>query len=122
MSDADTLHIYRRTYRDFCRNAKRSGLAFLLSLEEAIRLFSSPCNYCGQIDIRTRDNKLANCNGIDRVDNRKGYTPENVVSSCRICNRAKSNLPEQEYRLWIDQVVHFRIKQELDIARLKSIK
>ncbi len=28
---------------------------------------------------------------IDRKDNLKGYTPDNVVSACFVCNRIKGN-------------------------------
>ena len=36
-------------------------------------------------------------NGIDRVDSKLGYLPHNVVSCCRLCNQAKSNLDPQEF-------------------------
>ena len=43
-------------------------------------------------------------NGIDRVDNSKGYTMDNVVSCCRICNVAKQKMTLQEYKDWVEKV------------------
>jgi len=40
---------------------------------------------------------------IDRKDNALGYTPENVVSACFICNRIKSNFFIYEEMLEIGQ-------------------
>lgn len=41
-------------------------------------LVSSPCHYCGG---STGDNI-----GLDRIDNRMGYTEDNVVPCCGACN------------------------------------
>jgi len=44
---------------------------------------------------KTRGRKLE----IDRKDNLKGYTEENCVLSCAICNNAKSDkLTDEEFR------------------------
>jgi hypothetical protein len=41
-----------------------------------------PCYYC-------KSQKENEVNGIDRVDNSKGYTKDNCVSCCQFCNRMK---------------------------------
>ena len=40
-------------------------------------------------------------NGIDRIDNNKGYTKENCVPCCDICNRIKMDLP---YNVFIEHI------------------
>jgi hypothetical protein len=43
-------------------------------------------------------------NGIDRIDNSKGHTIDNIVPCCKYCNFAKSNLNIKEFYEWIDRV------------------
>ena len=80
-------------------NAKRRGYSFRLSDLELDILFTSNCYYC---DSRPQNNKNSFIyQGIDRVDNTKNYTIENCVPCCMICNRAKNNLPFDEFISWI---------------------
>jgi hypothetical protein len=46
-------------------------------------MFTSSCAYCN------RQPEAPLTHGIDRVDNDKGYTPENTVASCARCNYMK---------------------------------
>jgi hypothetical protein len=59
-------------------NAKSRELKFELTKEQFHSLVSTSCHYCGTCQ--------ENGNGIDRVDNSKGYTMDNVVSCCSLCN------------------------------------
>jgi hypothetical protein len=43
-------------------------------------------------------------NGIDKIDSGKGYTVNNVVSCCKKCNFAKSNMSQGEFIKWIRKV------------------
>lgn len=43
-------------------------------------------------------------NGVDRVDNSIGYTDDNCVSCCKICNNSKSALDLSEWKKWIEKV------------------
>ncbi len=52
-----------------------------ISIDEGIKLFNQPCIYCG-------DTKNI---GLDRIDNSKGHTRDNVVPCCYTCNVARSN-------------------------------
>ena len=42
--------------------------------------------------------------GIDRIDSSVGYEPNNVVSCCKICNYAKSNLTKDDFINWAIRV------------------
>lgn len=87
------------------RNAAAKGLAFELTAEECHMLFDGACDYCGQPPSLTitRSNYYGSFtyNGIDRVDNRRGYTGDNVVSCCARCNKQKSNLAREEFLGWV---------------------
>ena len=78
-------------------------------------LVSSPCHYCGiQPDSLRKPNKQVNggfwYSGVDRMDNAKGYVPDNVVSCCWTCNRAKGKLTYAEFKSWIRRISAFHAK------------
>lgn len=84
----------RTSYKLKC--ASRRGLEFSLTDVEFSSLVHSECSYCG---------KLPNPrNGIDRVENTKGYTLENCVSCCFICNRAKNDMSREEFIEWATRI------------------
>lgn len=60
--------------------AKQRGIEFRISLEEFKSFVGSPCFYCG-----SEMNYIA----LDRVNNDFGYSKENCVSCCTICNLMK---------------------------------
>ena len=68
-------------YKSYKRNAKQRNIDFNISKEEFMRLIIDKCRYCGEYG-----NPY---NGVDRVDNRKGYTVSNCVSCCEWCNKIK---------------------------------
>lgn len=96
------------------RGAIRRGLVWELSMLEAQILFKGDCRYCGHPPTNTAKTKykgprgiedsLYKYNGIDRVDNTKGYTIDNVVSCCKYCNTAKSNHSIEEFSKWVADI------------------
>ena len=60
--------------------AKHRGLEWTLTDKDTVEMMTSPCVYCGV---------LLEINGIDRVDNTKGYVPDNCVPCCKTCNLMK---------------------------------
>lgn len=64
-------------YAIYIRSVQR-GLEFDLDFYEFGELMAMPCDYCG-----------GQTTGLDRKDNTKGYTQNNVVSACRRCNSMK---------------------------------
>jgi hypothetical protein len=89
-------------------NAKRCGFIWDLSREQAVELFAGNCYYCGEPPSRTvkilHKNGSFTYNGIDRLDSTKGYTSDNVVSCCTVCNFKKSRMSFYEFRDWIMRV------------------
>lgn len=67
-------------FKGYKNNARIRKLIFDLTLEQFIGFWQKSCHYCGS-SIDTI--------GIDRVDNKNGYTIENVVACCRKCNHMK---------------------------------
>lgn len=70
-------------FKDYKRGAIKRNHEFLLTKEDFQKFVNVPCNYCNDYLIEV---------GIDRVDNRKGYTMKNCVPCCKICNVMKKEL------------------------------
>lgn len=95
--------------------ARKRGLPFLLTLEQFEELTSDSCTYCGIAPHREIYGSRGACkehgkyvhNGIDRVDSKIGYTPDNCVSCCKTCNLAKHTMTTQEFLNWIQRVYEF---------------
>ena len=71
----------RRKWNVYTSRAKQRRQRFTLSFFEFMFFVSGACVYCG-----TKDNI-----GLDRVVNDSGYTSDNVVPCCEMCNSFKSN-------------------------------
>lgn len=50
-------------------------------------------------------------NGLDRVDNAQGHTPDNIVPCCFHCNRAKSTLTKEDFLKMIEMIYNNLIKK-----------
>lgn len=90
---------------DYKRAALKRNLSWTLSNEEAKNLFKSNCYYCNLEPCNVCNKRKLKgefiYNGIDRLDNNKGYTIENCVTCCKICNRAKFQMTEDDFKKWI---------------------
>lgn len=78
----NNVSVYDKKYYDYHSEAKRRNIEWNLDKDYIIELIKSKCHYCGISNI---------INGIDRIDNEKGYIKENCVSCCKNCNRMKCN-------------------------------
>jgi hypothetical protein len=99
-----------RLYTRYKGSAKRRGYVFSLDREEFGKLVKSDCYYCGQpprTRMKVEYGGTILYNGIDRRDNSIGYVPENCVSCCECCNRAKLAMSESEFLQWIVRVYQF---------------
>jgi hypothetical protein len=89
----------------FYKYKRAAGLndrEFKLSMEDFVRITKSNCEYCGVAPNRkylhtANANSYYEYNGIDRTDNSKGYTLDNVVPCCADCNKAKHILSKDAF-------------------------
>jgi len=95
----------RMRIAEYKKSAKRRKLKWDLTEKQFRELTQKDCYYCGAKPNNIAQNKRLNgayiYNGLDRVDNTKGYTIENIVPCCKICNTAKRDLSLKEYQDWI---------------------
>jgi len=98
----------RAHLRRYINSALKRGIPWHLSPEQFAAITEQECTYCGaaprgykaRVLGRRRRTTTTIMNGIDRVDSKKGYTQDNVVPCCSVCNRMKMALDVVDF---IDQ-------------------
>jgi len=72
---------------DYKKHAEKLDVPYALDREQFEQLVSEPCRYCGE---EPR-------NGIDRLDSSLGYTLENCVPCCKVCNYMKRKMSAMDF-------------------------
>lgn len=90
-------------YLSYKNRAKkhRKKLPFLLKKEEFRKIILMNCFYCNSKPLSAHTHRSYNgeflSNGIDRIDSSIGYTIDNCVPCCPICNMMKNDLTYKEF-------------------------
>lgn len=116
-------------YADYRKKAEYRGYNFELTFEEVKKLIHNPCFYCGILatNIKSTSRTLGinvnlAYNGIDRIDNNKGYISSNVTSCCKICNQAKHQMTQEFFYDWVKRISKNLIERdELDRLRQEIV-
>lgn len=98
--------IKNKLYNRYIYGAKKRNIIFKLTFDEVIDITSKNCFYCG-VEPNTKlvmGNQIYTHNGIDRIDNSQGYTLDNVVTCCSLCNYSKKENTLAEWKIWIKRV------------------
>jgi hypothetical protein len=113
-------------YRHYKIAAKRRNHTFSLSKEEFSKLILSNCHYCGiipsndkQIDKARNFVSMFSYNGIDRINNSKGYELGNVVPCCKTCNLGKHTQTYEEFIEYLERVKNYRFDLASEQLRVK---
>jgi len=77
-------------WNHYVKGAKKRGIHFGLTKTQFEELIKKPCYYCTY-------QKQGEVNGVDRLDNQKGYIDHNVVPCCEPCNLMKGPQHPQEF-------------------------
>lgn len=117
--DANAAALYRK-YRS---NAASRGVPFKLTKEWFLTLVEQECIYCGRKprqlyhhDKRSK-NRPFKYNGIDRLDNRRGYTKKNSVPCCKFCNYAKGTNTITQFLSWVYTIYQHSLDAPVLAAR-----
>ena len=106
----------RQALRSYKQIARKRECKWDLTEEQFAELTQQDCYYCGAKPANIFNQKGSNgeyiYNGLDRVDNSKGYTMDNVVPCCKICNIAKNNMTLKSFKDWIKRIYNKIIKEE----------
>lgn len=91
----DRLSVKRRL-TSFKTPVRSRGYEWTLDDDKAMDIMTGPCLYCGILPV--------DCvHGLDRMDNSRGYTPENTVGCCGTCNKMKKCLDAHTF---VDRCTH----------------
>ena len=96
-------------YAKFKNEARKRGIEMSMSFSVFSELVLSDCFYCGD----SPKNKFVYSftgehifhSGIDRVDSNKGYSENNSVPCCWMCNCAKNKYSTEEFVGWLVRVM-----------------
>lgn len=102
----------------YISSAKNRNLEYSISDNKFDELINGNCFYCGaepseyQSDKKFNNtNEIFKRNGIDRIDSSKGYTNDNCVSCCEMCNRMKSDYSLSNFKLHIKRIHEFLVNK-----------
>ena len=87
--------VANKSFTNYRYRARKRGYEFSLTRTEFLKIINQSCYWCG----------FSGKVGVDRLDNKKGYTTENSVPSCKICNYAKNDMTVQEWEEWINRMI-----------------
>jgi len=108
--------------RAYKKDAKKRGLEWELTKDEAFVLFSGNCHYCDAQS--TNNSKGVNgdykYNGIDRLNSNVGYNILNCVSCCKHCNRIKGTMDLDELRQYIVNVYNHSLSGNFSTKEASS--
>ena len=102
------------------KGALKRGIMWKITDEQAHYIMQQNCTYCG-CEPKQGINMVArygySYNGMDRKNNKRGYTIGNIVPCCGICNFAKGKQSVAEFEKWVIKIYNhfmdqYRIKAE----------
>jgi hypothetical protein len=89
--------ILTRKYHKYKSGATVRNLPFNLTKSEFKSIIARPCHYCG----------INGPNGIDRKNNYLGYTLDNSLPCCSICNIAKRDMNYETFITYLHRISTF---------------
>jgi hypothetical protein len=111
---SQTVNNLFSTYK---KGAQHRGFAFDLTMYDFERLICQDCFYCGAMPIkrilrynrRLHRTNLIKWNGIDRLDNTRGYSMDNCVPCCWECNKMKMNMGLEDFFIRISRIYRLHL-------------
>lgn len=110
------------SFSEYQKRAQKIKKVFELTKNDYLNLIIKNCYICG------KETNFEHTNGIDRIDNNKGYTMTNVKSCCAECNYSKNNLHFLDYLTKLKQIYEYQqktlniVNKYLDKISITNIK
>lgn len=84
----------RNLFKNYRRGAEKRDYEFILTEDQFRKIVVQNCFYCGAPPTERRRKKKTYdgfaFNGVDRINNAKGYSLDNCVAACKTCNAMKA--------------------------------
>ena len=119
-------------YKRYKSSAARRSIAFNISLEDFINVAGKPCSFCGDglskyskwqepwtqakgrfITVEEKKTYIITKTGVDRIDSKIGYVPDNIQPCCGNCNRAKMDLSQEDFLLLVEKIYLHRFWSQI---------
>lgn len=105
---------FEYVWKEYVKSAEERQLEFTLTKDQFRDITQQNCYYCGIQPHTVKDRNGSHIfkassyiyNGIDRIDNSRGYTIINSVPCCRNCNIGKGTKTRDEFLAWVSRVYH----------------
>jgi hypothetical protein len=114
-SEVNAKRILYNSYKD---GEKAKIVGFDISEEDFFKITKVNCFYCNTAPFAVKRNHSRNWksayvyNGLDRIDNKKGYFLSNIRPCCKWCNFTKKDMSEKDFIAWIKKIGNNLIKSE----------
>lgn len=93
----DNIAILRRYFTVYQKSTAKRNILWEMPFPIFQKICGMNCTYCGSLPTPRKWSRNIPINGIDRVDNNKGYTSGNVAAACGRCNRMKGTMTANEF-------------------------
>lgn len=93
-------NVARTICSDSKKADKRFGRIYAMTVPLVEAMIRQPCTYCAGTELRMT---------LDRKDNTRGHTPDNVVPCCTRCNYVRRDMP---YAAWLLLAPSMRLARE----------
>ena len=126
----DGMAAERAVFNDYISHAKTRYLSFQLSLKDFKKLIYQPCFYCGCSHSMFKSTFTSTgtiyYNGVDRLDPFFGYSKDNTVPCCKLCNQIKWTMNNLEFaehiakvhnHLWNKGIINEPLLNSLSLER-----
>jgi hypothetical protein len=107
---------FRRVLAQYKSDAKKRGLVWELTDDQAKTLMTLRCHYTGRFPAKEMyfgADDVFLYNGIDRIDNEIGYIWSNCVPCCHEINMMKHRLPYDVFIELCKEVANSRVEEVL---------
>jgi hypothetical protein len=85
-------------YKSYLGRANKRKFPFDFTVNEFLQFIAQDCFYCGKLE----------ANGIDRIDSKTGYTKDNSVPCCFMCNTMKYTYSIQKFLTHINTIYSYQ--------------
>ena len=111
-------------FRTIKEGANARELEFNITIEDIYNIWTTQNGKCAlsgvNIFFATNQDKALQTASVDRIDNQKGYTIDNIQIIHKRLNRIKSVLDNEELIFWAHNIVSTHKESvELDVSKLK---
>ena len=103
-----TEDAFQSLLANYRKTSERRNRTFTLTENQFREITKRDCHYCGTPPSLSGEKRWAQSryyyNGIDRLNNAIGYTPENSVAACGVCNFMKGRLPIESFLQQVNKI------------------